>query len=605
MDKYLDARNDRIDAWGGLSCAYVNTVKSLEKAWKNLEKEHSKLQSEKKKLVEANGGSNVNENDILDINAGGEIIRVSRGTLTQLKGSILEALFSGRWENQLARDAKGRIFLDVNPTCFKSIVDYLNERKITPPETSPDPPSVDADNQVFLDSLLIALGLDDSLRGPIDSTILTDRSYIQALSTFLEEEGFQGGLTLLYRSSRDGSSGNDFHRRCDNQGPTVSVAKSTEGYICGGFADVSWKNNGDYQASTTSRNAFLFALCSHDGSAPVKMKPKEHTKNNSIYCRSSYGPTFGGGHDLKMNSSASYVNIGHTYVLPPGTNTNFITGSSQFHIAELEVFKVDSSIPTCRSKQKQKDPLSSTHKGLKSLDFGDFPEDVKLAFKAEKEALLQAHQELNDLQVRFKEERQAIEVFGQQGGGCDIVYLNVSGRLMAVKRSTLGQLPNSVLCKQFADPLWNSKLQSKNSQAKNPPRKWNSKEVVAWVKAIQGVPNSAASKFADVTGVELLALGREDIKDLGVTRPGTVAILVEAIQKLRDEAVEGSATFIEHSEYCFGKIIDQLRLRAISAVLDDVPKPKPPEIREPDKKRFKRIVEYYFPSESDSSSFLS
>ena len=44
-----------------------------------------------------------------------------------MKGTRLEALFSGRWDKKLSRDGHGRIFLDVDPTCFQAIVDYLSE----------------------------------------------------------------------------------------------------------------------------------------------------------------------------------------------------------------------------------------------------------------------------------------------------------------------------------------------------------------------------------------------------------------------------------------------------------------------------------------------
>ena len=37
-----------------------------------------------------------------------------------------------------------------------------------------------------------------------------------------------------------------------------------------------------------------------------------------MYCHSSYGPTFGGGHDIYVvnnarSSGSSYQNLGHTY----------------------------------------------------------------------------------------------------------------------------------------------------------------------------------------------------------------------------------------------------------------------------------------------------
>jgi hypothetical protein len=47
--------------------------------------------------------------------------------LARFKGTKLEALFSGRWDQRLQNDSAGRIFLDVNPLCFQAIVDYLND----------------------------------------------------------------------------------------------------------------------------------------------------------------------------------------------------------------------------------------------------------------------------------------------------------------------------------------------------------------------------------------------------------------------------------------------------------------------------------------------
>ena len=81
------------------------------------------------------------------------------------------------------------------------------------------------------------------------------------------------------------------------------------------------------------------------------------------------------------------------------------------------------------------------------------------------------------------------------------------------------------------------------------PSKW----LMHWVKEIQGLSLDVSPHLCDVTGAELLAMGREDIKDLGIQRPGAVALLVKAIQKLCEEEAESSATFIEQSDYCFEK----------------------------------------------------
>ena len=44
---------------------------------------------------------------------------------------------------------------------------------------------------------------------------------------------------LCYRASRDGWGAQDFHRFCDNKGPTVVLIK-VNNYIFGGFTDQNW-----------------------------------------------------------------------------------------------------------------------------------------------------------------------------------------------------------------------------------------------------------------------------------------------------------------------------------------------------------------------------
>ncbi len=151
-------------------------------------------------------------------------------------------------------------------------------------------------------------------------------------------------LELLYRASRDGWRATDFHLKCDNQGATVTVIKSTGGYVFGGYADLPWASSGQYRSSS---NAFLFALKYPSGVAPVKMplpKTEQHVQF-AMYDHSSNGPTFGGGHDMHVADNAnsystSYTNI-LSYELPPGQNAQtFLTGARNFQAAEIEVFRV-------------------------------------------------------------------------------------------------------------------------------------------------------------------------------------------------------------------------------------------------------------------------
>ena len=46
---------------------------------------------------------------------------------------------------------------------------------------------------------------------------------------------------LLYRASRDGWETTDFHRLCDEKGPTVVIVKVDNGRLCGGYCSIGWK----------------------------------------------------------------------------------------------------------------------------------------------------------------------------------------------------------------------------------------------------------------------------------------------------------------------------------------------------------------------------
>ena len=66
---------------------------------------------------------------------------------------------------------------------------------------------------------------------------------------------------------------------------------------------------------------------------------------NAIYRSSSYGPTFGGGHDIAIRDNAnsntnSYSNFGYSYSLPSGIKDRktILAGTFKFTPDEVEVF---------------------------------------------------------------------------------------------------------------------------------------------------------------------------------------------------------------------------------------------------------------------------
>ena len=142
MEDKLERANKR------LQDARDDLDKHLEKAQveeKRLRDRLHHLDEQKRECADANGNLDTSDDDVIEINAGGKIFAVRRGVLCQIKGTKLEALFSGRWDKKLLRDGSGHVFLDVNPKAFRAIIDWLNMLAISSPEERVRMPTVDAE----------------------------------------------------------------------------------------------------------------------------------------------------------------------------------------------------------------------------------------------------------------------------------------------------------------------------------------------------------------------------------------------------------------------------------------------------------------------------
>jgi hypothetical protein len=69
----------------------------------------------------------VTNEDLIEVNAGVKIVVSKHSILTKIQGSKFEGIFSGRWDKTFLRDNQRRFFLDINPTCFQAILNYLND----------------------------------------------------------------------------------------------------------------------------------------------------------------------------------------------------------------------------------------------------------------------------------------------------------------------------------------------------------------------------------------------------------------------------------------------------------------------------------------------
>jgi len=564
---------------------YDALMSKLEDTESKLTKRLDELNQKKHKVAEANGNVNAADDDLIEINAGGGSISAKRSTLTQLKGTRVEALFSGRWDKKLQRDPKGRIFLDFNPSCFQALVDYLSELAISSDDCPPKPPSVDDEElKHILKNLLELLGLIELLpAGPIDSTIFEDKSKAALLHKWLKEDGSDGKFRLLYCSSRDGLSDEIFHSKCDNKGSTLTIIETTDGHIIGGYSNTPWKSlNTSYVGAD---KAFLFNLLSAQ-----KMKLKNPNDVNAVLRSSSLGPVFGMGNsndnDLKVTSQYVYPRFGSSY---EAGSSSELTRGDRFAIKKMEVFQVTSLSGSIAKVTKQKHKMPKI-----KMPTTRFSDDVNKRIDRKRACLLQAELEVDHLEHSFKNEQTFIEKFAC-GVAKDVVALNVSGTVMVTTRSTLCVAEDSVLAQQFDDSKWTEQYRNVKG--------WTSEEVGAWVKKIDNVSETVAAIFVknDIKGNELLAMNMEGLKMIGIERAGTLCLLLEEIKKLKQSS-QDIATLIEHGPYCFGKILDYLRLTEHYSRGLITEEPELPEVSESQQHRFEKVAKYYFPG--DSSKFI-
>ena len=537
------------------------------------------LNRKKHEIARANGNLDAADDDLIEVNAGGKIVVAKRSTLTQIRGSRIEALFSGRWDKKIMRDSHGRIFLDVVPICFQAIVDYLNEMTISSKDNPPSPPSVDDEHIHILKCQLelFGLGLDIECSIP-DTNIIKDVGDWLMLHEWLEEEGQDGDFSLLYRGSHDGHTPVAFHSKCDNKGCTLTVIETTCGTIIGGYSNTAWLSSGGYGMAN---KAFLFTLPGVGISSPCKMKLNDANDTRAMCNNPSYGPTFGSGHDMRVNGSNVILNPGNSYdhgSLPAGNYT----------IKEMEVFLVsESSFPTRidNSKEMQAKPAN-----LADKEVTRFSEDMNIAINAKQACLFQAESEMLQLEESFTDEQTFIDQFAI-GYAKDVVILNVSGTVMTTKRCTLCTIEDSVLAQQFNDSKW-------TEQGCKSPRvkEWTPDEVSTWAKSVEGLPEDISVTLYEneITGQQLLALGREDLKMMGVKRVGILALIMKEIEKLEKASGE-TVSLIEHSPYCFDKILNHLCLKQLHSIGLIANEPVLPKVEESQKPRFEKVVKYYFP----------
>ena len=135
---------------------------------------------------------------------------------------------------------------------------------------------------------------------------------------------------LIYKASINGDDAKNFHKNCDGKSPTVTIIKSKNGHIFGGFLSVPFFSDDE---SFLDETAFLFSLTNNK---KFNIRNKEPAVKNS----SLFGPNFG-NKDLGISSGCLNKN---SYCKPSSftfKRANLIgVNDNYFRVEDYEVYLV-------------------------------------------------------------------------------------------------------------------------------------------------------------------------------------------------------------------------------------------------------------------------
>ncbi|KAA8586733.1 hypothetical protein FQN60_000569 [Etheostoma spectabile] len=146
--------------------------------------------------------------DVVELNVGGQVYYTRHSTLVGTPNSLLGKLFSSKKDasNDLARDPKGRYFIDRDGFLFRYVLDYLRDKQVVLPDHFPEKGRLKKEAEYFqLPDLVKLLTPDDIKHSPDD---------------------------YFHSDYEDGSQGSD-HRQCPP--PSLVPADRKSGFITVGY----------------------------------------------------------------------------------------------------------------------------------------------------------------------------------------------------------------------------------------------------------------------------------------------------------------------------------------------------------------------------------
>ena len=160
--------------------------------------------------------------DVIELNVGGQAMATRRSTLCQVEGSFLSSMFR---KDNMIRDKDGRIFLDFNPKYFGFILDCLRAKAISVTGKPAKLPKVDSNEVDNFHELIEYLGLGRELLPQVTAESFNEHSSrmkleengtvaaYECLSTTATDRRYGGTKTKYWRPGNEFVFGQNIYER--------------------------------------------------------------------------------------------------------------------------------------------------------------------------------------------------------------------------------------------------------------------------------------------------------------------------------------------------------------------------------------------------------
>ena len=174
-----------------------------------------------------------------------------------------------------------------------------------------------------------------------DEAYLLNDNFCKAL---IEWIGKEVRFDLIFRATRDGWLGSDFHKLCDKVGPTVMVIRNNQDKLFGCYTSLNLGEGVGYRTDDTL-TGFVFSL-----SLMQKCPLRVSNKSKVFYDDNNYFPTFGCTINAEIDESDESDRTNNQKITYSDDLLNFtyefigdqdaFYGSYQWKIEEYEVYRV-------------------------------------------------------------------------------------------------------------------------------------------------------------------------------------------------------------------------------------------------------------------------